>query len=272
MSKIKEFKKKYGDWALVTGASAGIGLEIAEQLAAGGLNVVLVARRQATMERAANRLARDHKVQTRVVPMDLTRDGAVDQLADTVNDLTIGVLVLNAGVEVNGEFIDSAPEAQAALVKLNVLVPTLMARHFGARMAERGRGAILLTSSLFAYQGMPYFASYAASKAYILLLGEGLHVELKRRGVDVTVLSPGLTKTEMAAGIPMRWSRLPMVAHDPKKVARVGLRNIGRSPSVIPGLLNRFYAFQNRLLPRITPTKLFGFLLRRAYEPGALRE
>lgn len=269
---MKTFVKKYGNWALVTGASKGIGLEIAQQLASGGMNIVLVARQADLLERAAKDLETEYGVDTRVLAEDLTQPDAVSRIATAVDDLDIGVLVPNAGIEINGEFIDTDPVKQHEQINVNMLAPTLMAHHFGKRMADRGKGAILFVSSLFAYQGIPYFASYAASKSYILILGEALHVELKRRGVDVSVLSPGLTRTDMTASIPIRWSRLPMISLTPGKVARVGLKSIGNKPSIVPGMLNKMYAWENRLMSRIMPTKLFGFLIRNAYKPGVLRK
>ncbi len=129
-------------------------------------------------------------------------------------------------------------------------------------MAARGRGGILFISSLFGYQGIPHVASYAATKAYILSLGEALHVELKPRGVDVTVLSPGLTDTDM----PINFSRMPIYAQHPGQVAKTGLNALGRKATVVSGLLNKFYAWENRFLPRSFPVSLFGFLIRRAYK------
>ncbi len=269
---MKSFVKKYGNWALVTGASKGIGHEIAQQLAAGGMNIVLVARQTDLLEQAAKDLERMHGVDTRVMAEDLTQPDAVSRIEMAVDDLDIGVLVPNAGIEINGEFIYTDSVKQHEQINVNVLAPTQMAHHFGKRMADRGKGAILFVSSLFAYQGIPYFSSYAASKSYILILGESLHVELKQHGVDVTVLSPGLTKTDMTAKIPIRWSRLPMIPHTPGKVARVGLKSIGKKPSVVPGLLNKIYAWENRFMTRIMPTKLFGFLIRKAFNPGVLKK
>ncbi len=266
---MRNFTKKYGSWALVTGASTGIGEEIARGLAKSGMNIILVARSAERLEATARSLVSEAGVQTRVIVEDLADPEATDRIAAAVDGLDIGVLIPNAGTIIDGAFIESSPERQRQLVNLNVLAPTLMARHFGALMAKRGRGAILFISSLFAYQGIPLFASYAASKSYILNLGEALNAELKPCGVDVTVLSPGLTRTEMTANIPIKWSRLPMLPMKPARVARVGLRSLGRKASVVPGLLNKIYAWENRLLPRMAPTKLFGFLIKNAMRAAA---
>lgn len=128
---------------------------------------------------------------------------------------------------------------------------------------------MIFVSSLFAYQGVPYVAHYAATKAYLLSLGEALHVELKPCGVDVLVLSPGLTTTEMTANMPVDFSKLPMVPQMPEQVARVGLRALGRKATVVSGIMNKMMAWENRLLPRATPVSLLGFLLGRAIKDDA---
>ena len=132
-------------------------------------------------------------------------------------------------------------------------------------MAERGRGGILLTSGVLAYQGIPYMANYAATKAYILILGEALHTEFRPRGVDVTVLSPGLTDTDMLAKLPIDFSMLPMWPLSPIKVAKIGLDALGQKSTVVAGFLSKFYAWQNRLVPRALPVAIFGFLMKRAF-------
>ena len=131
-------------------------------------------------------------------------------------------------------------------------------------MVDEGKGAIIFMSSLFGYQGVPIVANYAASKAYILALGEALYVELGPVGIDVLVVSPGLTDTAMPAAMPINFSKMPITKHKPKKVAKAALSAVGRRATKVPGLLNWIYAFENRFLPRLWPTRLFGFLLKRA--------
>ena len=130
----------------------------------------------------------------------------------------------------------------------------------------------MFVSSLFAYQGVPYVAHYAATKAYLLSLGEALHVELKPHGVDVLVLSPGLTDTEMTANMPLDFSKLPLIPQQPQQVAAVGLQALGKKATVVSGLLNKVMAWENRLLPRATPVSLLGFLIKRALKGGVRPE
>ncbi len=145
-----------------------------------------------------------------------------------------------------------------------------IARVFSQQMVSRGRGGIIFTSSLFGYQGIPYLAHYAATKAYILTLGEALNIELAPYGVDVTVLSPGLTKTELSENMRLDFSKMPVFNMSPRIVAQVGLSALGKKASVVPGFLNKFFAWHNRLIPRIFPVKLFGFLIRRSFEEKAV--
>lgn len=261
---MSEFKEKYGPWAIVTGANAGIGKSIATNLASRGINIIAVARRQQLLDELQVELSEDYGVEVRTLRVDLTDPESISKLELLTSDLEIGLVVPNAGVEMSGPFIESSLQANEHMLRLNVQAPMQLARVFGARMAQRGKGGILFISSLFGYQGIPHVANYAATKAYILSLGEALYAEMKPHGVDVTVLSPGLTDTAMPANMPINFSRMPIFSQHPDDVARTGLNALGRKATVVSGLLNKFYAWENRLLPRTFPVALFGFLIRHA--------
>jgi short-subunit dehydrogenase len=261
---MKKKLSEYGKWAVITGGSSGIGLAFAHELAAAGQSLVLVARGKSQLEACAKTLTSLYQVDVETIAMDLTKQGAPLDLYQQTKDKSPGLLVLNAGMETTGHFTKIAPDAHRALIDLNVHVPSEMARLFGADMMDRGRGGIVFLSSLFGYQGVPLVANYAASKAYILSLGEALHVEMQPHGVDVLVLSPGLTETDMSDNMPINFNKMPITRHQPAKVARIGLRALGRKASVVPGLLNKIYAFENRFIPRMWPTRLFGFLIHYA--------
>jgi len=263
---MSEFKEKYGPWAIVTGANAGIGKSIATNLASRGINIIAVARRQQLLDELQVELSEDYGVEVRTLRVDLTDPESISKIELLTSDLEIGLVVPNAGVEMSGPFIESSLQANEHMLRLNVLAPMQLARVFGTRMAQRGKGGILFISSLFGYQGIPHVANYAASKAYILSLGEALYAEMKPHGVDVTVLSPGLTDTAMPANMPINFSRMPIFSQHPDDVARTGLNALGRKATVVAGLLNKFYAWQNRLLPRAFPVALFGFLIRHAFK------
>lgn len=261
------FADKYGQWALVTGGSTGIGLALAKQAASYGMNIILVAKRAELLAQAQEAIQGIYKVKVIIIALDLTADAALDKLFYETKNLEVGMLVPNAGIELNGLFINTSLEANRKLLRLNSEVPMALSHHYGRMMAARNKGAILFVSSGFGYQATPYIANYAATKAYILALGEALNVELKEYGIDVTVLSPGLTKTSMTDDSTINFKKLPVLSMAPAMVARIGFKALGRKASVIAGFLNKFYVWQNRFVPRSVPIKLFGMLVRRAIKP-----
>jgi short-subunit dehydrogenase len=263
---------RYGKWALVTGASAGIGFEFAKQLAAEGMNLVLVARRQELLAARAAELASEFGIEATPIVCDLTDEGAVESLFQQVSHRQIAVAVLNAGTETTGHFTKVSLERHIRLQRLNIEVPLRMASLFGRAMVDRGRGGLIFVASLFGYQGVPLMANYAASKAYILSLGEALNAEMKQFGVDVLVVSPGLTDTDMPAKMPVDFRKMPITRSAPPQVVSTALDALGKKATVVPGLLNKFYAWQNRLVPRSWPVKLFGFLLAFAMHREARSE
>lgn len=237
---------------------------MATQLAAKGLNVVIVARRQNLLDDLRTELISKYNVEVLALQVDLYEQNAVKQIEEVTRELDIGLVIPNAGAEIVGELVDIDVNKNSALVQLNTIVPMQIANIFGPRLKNRERSGILFVSSLFSYQGVPYVANYAATKAYILSLGEALHVELGRYGVDVSVLSPGLTTTEMTENMPINFKKIPMLSMKPERAVRVGLSALGKKATVVPGLSNKFYAWQNRLIPRTWPVSLFGLLIRRA--------
>lgn len=266
---MQNLKQKYDGWALVTGASSGIGKEFATLLAKQGFDLVLVARSQAALETLAGDLAAEFGVSTRIVIADFSAANAVDKVVDETQNLDIGLLVPCAGVDEMGLFLEKDYLPLEKMMRLNIDAPTQLAHTFGRKMATREKSGIIFVSSLFAYQGIPHFATYAATKAYILTLGEALTVEMAKNGIDVLTLSPGLTATPFAEGLKMNPSLVPMFAEKPAKVARVGINNLGRKATIVSGFLNKFYAWENRLIPRSWPVKLFGFIIgnaARSYE------
>lgn len=261
---MSNFKTKYGPWALITGASSGIGRAISEQVAQQGINIVAVARNQDNLDSLKEGLEDQYDITVKTISADLSQPEANHSINKQTADLDIGLLIANAGIENNGAFIDNTIEAEQKMLSLNTNSPMLLSHHFGKRFSARGRGGILLTSSLFGYQGVPFVSNYAATKAYILSLGEALNVELKPLGIDVTVLSPGLTDTAMPQNMAIDFSKMPITSHQPDVVARIGLKALGKKATVVPGFINKIYAWENRLMPRSWPVNLFGMLVQRA--------
>ncbi len=194
---MKDLTKKYNDWALVTGASSGIGEIFARRLAAEGFNLILTARRKHRLDKLGSELEKEHGITVKTVEADLSEPESIKIISNATVDIKVGLLVNNAGAESHGSFLKNDIHEAAKLVQLNVTAPMQPAHLFGNKMAERGRGGIIFVSSVLGHQAVPYFANYSATKTYILSLGEALNYELKKKGVDVTVISPGLTDTKM---------------------------------------------------------------------------
>ena len=189
---MNKFFDKYGPWALITGASKGIGLEYSRQIAEKGLNVVLVARSENRLKQLAGSIETDYAVETKIVAVDLTEAAGIARLQEVTADLVIGLLVNNAGREDSGPFLQIPIDDALKTIDLNIKVPLQLTRHFAANMQVRKKGGILIMSSIVAFQGVPNIANYAASKAYDLVLAEGLAAELELSNIDVLSINPGL--------------------------------------------------------------------------------
>ena len=189
------------EWVLVTGASSGFGEEFARQYAEKGHPLVLVARRLDRLQTLAERLRQQHGIEVVAEQVDLSDVAAVIQLHQRLieRDIAIDILINNAGHGLQAPFLEAQLDAALAMVQLDVTSLTAVTHVFAQDMRTRGRGKILLVASLLAYQGVQNFAVYSAAKAYVLRLGEALHRELKRDGITVTALCPGMSDTEFAA-------------------------------------------------------------------------
>jgi short-subunit dehydrogenase len=240
--------------ALVTGASSGLGVDFADLLAAQGYDLVLVARRQEPMEALAEQLRFKHGVDIAVEPADLAVPGAAAALKERLDArlFQIDVLVNNAGYGLHGDFLDTPIARTVDMIQLNVSALTELSYVFGQDMAVRGHGHILLVASLLAFQPVPTYAAYAATKAYVLSLGEALHDELRSCGITVTTLCPGHTETgfDAAAGATAS-AALRMLTMQPRPVVQSGLHALWKGKaSVTAGVMNKVVAFSNRLMPR----------------------
>lgn len=230
--------EKYGPWALITGGSEGVGAAFARQLAAAGFNLVLIARKPGPLAELAAELAPTGR-QIRYASVDLSRPEALAETRALTDDVEIGLLVYNAGANsVRGRFIDLPRETTHAVIAVNVLGQTDFARHYGALMAPRGRGGIILTGSLGGYLGSPTLAAYTASKSFSRIFTEALWAECAPLGIDVLHLNIGFTATPAMErlGLPIQF------AEPPENVAAQGLANLANGPIWIvdtPGNLDR---------------------------------
>ncbi len=241
-----DWKSQYGPWAVVTGASDGLGKAIAEALAAKGVNLVLVARRVAVLNEVANDYAKRYGVETQVIATDLSQLRAVDDVLTTTEDLPVGLLVASAGFGTSGRFIDIPLEDELIMLDVICRAVVAMTHHFARRFAARGRGGIILLSSLVGFQGVARAAHYAATKAYIQSLAEGLRIELAPLGVDVLASAPGPVHSGFADRANMQMS----MALKPETVARDTLNALGKQGTVRPGFLTKFLDGSLSLLPR----------------------
>lgn len=260
MSKAKIDATRYGPWALVTGASSGIGHAFAEQLATNGINLVLAARRLSLLDRIGRDLAARHGIEYRAVRLDLAEPGFLETVVDGTRGVDIGLVVSNAGDMNLGEFVATPHEALVAELRVNAESHLSLAHHFGRSLARRGRGGIVLVSSVAGIQGVPWIANYSATKAYVLSLGEALHRELARHGVDVTVLVPGATATPMTARFGADKTAMGRLMMPAAACAAEGLAALGRRRATrISGRMNRVTI---ALTPRSTRVRMFGGMNR----------
>ncbi|CAA0126176.1 3-oxoacyl-[acyl-carrier-protein] reductase FabG [Halioglobus japonicus] len=229
---------QYGNWALVTGSTAGIGREFASQLAAAGFNLALLARGADQLQVQCRELASAWGIDTRAIPCDLSSADYLSTIAAATDSLPIAFFVNNAGAEsYHGRFLDRSAQELEDCLRLNTLVQLRLIHHFAQRMATAGGGAIIQVSSIAGHMPLPFMAEYSASKAYQLTLGEALYYELKDHRIDFLTLSPGATK-----------SRRISYGMEPAPVVRTALAALGQQPSVIPGWRNKLSAFRHRYL------------------------
>ncbi len=261
---MKNLAEEYGSWALVTGASSGIGAEFARRLAADGVNLVVAARRLDRLEALAGELTEAHGVEVRPVRADLTERDGVDAIEKATADIDLAIVVNNAGAARPGNFLKSGVEDQLDVVRLNVTTPVQLAHLLGERLVDRGRGAMIFTGSTAAFAGVPTLANYAATKAFVGTFAEGLAAEWGPLGVDVLVVHPGPTRTEMVEMDGVDFNAVPMNWMTPDKVAGKALDSLGRKTVLIPGAANKVQRFVfTRLLSRRATSAIWGTLMGR---------
>jgi uncharacterized protein len=255
-----------GKWALVTGASAGIGSALAEQLAAQGVNLLLTARRADRLARLANDLASRHKVQTEIYVSDLTRPQAPGEIFRFTEQkrLPVELLINNAGFGAYGEFRKQEAQRLLDMVQVNVASVVHLTHLFLPAMVERRSGSILILASTAAFQPVPYLGTYAATKGFDLLFAESLAEEVRQYGVHVCALCPGSTVSEFheVAGA----SHMAGPQEPNEKVARVGLEALAAGKVlVISGTRNLLSMEAQRLVPRRLVTRIVA----RMFKPRA---
>ena len=252
MTRSKSLEKKlnsYGSWALITGASSGIGKELAARLAEAGLNIALVGRQKETdsqMEQAARNLESDYGVRTKVFYADLSDRKDTFQVLESTKDLDIGLLIASAGFGTSGELIQANIEEELNMLDVNCSALLMFTHYFGKRFAERQKGGIVLLSSMVAFQGVPYAGHYAATKAYVQSLGEAIAHELKSYNVDVLAAAPGPVNSNFGSRANMQMGKVLK----PSDIGVEILQSLGKRNTVLPGFLTKFLVNSLRTLPR----------------------
>jgi short-subunit dehydrogenase len=256
-------KNKFGPWAIVTGASSGIGEGFARQLAADGLNLVLVSRRISLMEELGAELAEKFKIKYRVVEADLSEDIAIKTIIDATDDLEVGLLISNAGTGNPRRFLDDEVADHKYILQLNVISYLSLTHYFGRKMVARKEGGIVLTGAMGATHGVPYMANAGATKGYISTLGKGLHIEFKEFGVHVTVLltSPIDTANMTFTKVGYTKENTPVKPISVEQCVRETLLALSKNKmTVIPG---RKFRIMNALTTGSTSRAMIATLMKK---------
>jgi len=252
-NKSDGFKGRYGPWALIAGASVGLGAAFASELAQKGLNLVLIARRPGPLESRSAELKGKHGILVKTISMDLAAPDMLKTISAETKDLEIGLLVYDTAYMLIGSFFEHSIEKQLRAIDVNCRGPLTLAHHFGQKMIERKRGGIILMTSLSGMQGAPWLASYGATKAFNIVLAEGLWYELKGKGVDVIACCAGAIETpNYISSKPESLGAFAPKSLAVEKVAHEAVAALGRRSLVIPG---GAYRFSQTLLERFMSRK-----------------
>ena len=238
-------KSSYGEWAVITGASSGIGRELAYQVGQSGLNLIIAARNEIALEQIKEDLENDHPIQVQVVVADLGQQ-EYSTVIEASNGKKIGLFIASAGFGTSGEFIQNSIHAESNMLQVNCDALLHLTHYFAQKFAAQQRGGIILLSSMVAFQGVPYSANYAATKAYVQSLAEGLYHELKPKGVDVLAAAPGPVKTAFEERANMNMD----MSLSPAQVTAPILQALGRKMTVLPGGLTKLLVYALRTVPR----------------------
>ena len=256
-------------WALITGASSGIGEVFARQLAAEGMHLILVARRQDRLQALAKKLSDAHGIHTLVLPTDLSAPDAPRQLYHRVvaQGHKVTLLVNNAGIGSYGLFHELSADSVAASLQLNVQALTLLTHYFLPGMVAAGGGAVVNVASTAAFQPVPYMASYAATKAYVLSFTEALWAEYRQKNIRVLAVCPGVTATEFFVGNPSPSSKA-LAIDTPERVVTEAMRALMRDRmTVITGHWSNWFLTQTtRLSPRKVTNLISEKIMRLTFE------
>jgi hypothetical protein len=261
------FSTRYGPWALITGASRGLGAEFARQCAERGLNTVLVATNADLLQRRADSIKHEYGVEVRTIAVDLNREDLLRAITPVTDSLEIGLLINNAGVSKVSPFLNLTEDELVKQLHVNSRASLILTHHFAGKMAERKRGGIIFLSSGSAMFGTAYSANYAGTKAYNLITAESLWYELKPYGVDVLGFMAGSTKTPGWDANSPKPARFVKVM-DVKPTVTEALNALGKRPSLIAGKSNRLgYFFMGKMLSRAQAIQIVSGSMDNMFGP-----
>ena len=261
-----KLKTRYGKTALIAGASEGIGAAFSKLLASEGINLVLLARRELLLREFARTLEK-YNVDITCIAADLSDDTAAAEIKEKLNEKEIDILVYNAALSHIGPFNNDLKDKHMKMAQVNMLSPLNMIHLFGQEMLNRGRGAVILMSSLAGLQGSAFISMYSATKAFNRVLGESLWYEWKEKGVDVMACLAGSTSTPgFIESKPGKMGFFAPRVQKPEEVADECLRKLGKQPSLITGRGNRLASFfMQRFLSRKMAVKIMGDNTKKIY-------
>lgn len=251
-------KRKYGEWAIITGASSGIGLELAKQLASAGLNLVINSRHYDKLKSVEKDLLLKYPIEIKIVDADVSTTAGIDKIIQSAHGLNVGLLITSAGFGSSGLFINTSLHSEINMLRVNCEAVLSLTHYFSQQFKEQRRGGIIFLSSLVAFQGVPYAANYSASKAYIQSFAEALAIELKPFGIDVLAAAPG----PVESGFGQRANMKMGSALKPAELGIPILKALGRKTTVIPGLLSKVLTYSLRTVPRWAKVRIMQKVMR----------
>lgn len=245
-------KTKYGEWAIVSDASSGIGLELTNQLADAGFNLVVNARNLDKLKSIEQDLKSKHNIQIKIVDADISETSGIEKIIQATQGLNVGLFIASAGYGTSGSFVDASLHAEINMLRVNCEALLSLTHYFCQKFVQQNRDGIILMSSLVAFQGVPYAANYAATKAYVQSLAEALAVELKPFGVDALAPAPGPVESRFGQRANMKMGKALL----PSQVGVPILQALGKQTTVLPGMLSKILVNALRTVPRFMKIKI----------------
>jgi uncharacterized protein len=239
-------KNKYGEWAIITGASSGIGLELTTQLASAGINLLINSRHVEKLKAVEVSLKSKYSIEIIVVDADVSETSGIYKIVQASQGLNVGLLIHSAGYGTSGLFLDASLHSEINMLQVNCEAVLSLTHYYSQKFKQQKRGGIIFLSSLVAFQGVPYSANYSATKAYIQSFAEALAIELKPYGIDVLAAAPG----PVESGFGQRANMKMGSALKPSELGVPILNALGRRTNVVPGLLSKILVYSLRTVPR----------------------